>query len=150
MLNEMFLMAIQNTPSQYAVELNADALQLQTTYYEYYAKIGFNLPWIGYFIVSNAVVVGVCGYKGSPTNNKVEIAYYTFEQYQNNGIANLACKKLIDIAQDYDVAIQIIANTAPEQNYSTKVLQKNNFAFVREYIDAVDGKIWEWEFNKLN
>ena len=69
-----------------------EALDIQNVYNEYYAKIGFILPWVGYFISVNDLIVGVCGFKGQPINGEVEIAYYTFEQYQNQGIASLACK----------------------------------------------------------
>ena len=38
-----------------------------------YPKIGFNLPWIGYFALVDDEVVGVGGFKGPPTNGTVEI-----------------------------------------------------------------------------
>ena len=49
------------------------------------------------------------------------------------------------MVRDYDESIQILANTSPEYNYSTNILQRNNFMFIREYEHELDGKIWEWK-----
>ncbi|GJM32217.1 MAG: hypothetical protein DHS20C18_12180 [Saprospiraceae bacterium] len=50
-------------------------LEVFNTFTEFYPKIGFHLPWVGYFALYENEVVGVGGYKGAPKNQKVEIAY---------------------------------------------------------------------------
>lgn len=64
-----------------AIELNVDqskeiyasanCQQLINTMYEYYPKIGFNKPWIGYFAFNNNQVVGTGGFTGQPKDGKV-------------------------------------------------------------------------------
>ena len=46
-----------------------------------------NLPWTGYSIIRDGEKVGQCAFKTKPLNGKVEIAYYTFEQFEKQGIA---------------------------------------------------------------
>ena len=41
-----------------------------------------NLPWTGYSIVRNGEILGQCAFKSKPINGKVEIAYYTFKQFE--------------------------------------------------------------------
>ena len=44
-------------------------------------------PWLGYFALRNSVCIGTCGFKGPPENNRVEIAYFTFPEYEGRGYA---------------------------------------------------------------
>lgn len=68
-------------------------------YDDFYAKIGFNIPWVGYFVVRENQIVGSCGFVGQPKDGKVEIAYWTFKEFEGQGIASLACKELVKIAE---------------------------------------------------
>ena len=43
-----------------------------------------------------------------------------------------------------DPEIIIIAKTSPEQNASTKILQRNSFKFSRIVQDEGIGDAWEW------
>ena len=97
---------------------------------EYYKAIGFNPPWIGYYAKINDSLVGSAGYKGQPVNNKIEIAYGTFPNFRKQGIGTEICKELVDLALKTDPSIIITARTLPENNYSTKILKKNNFKLV--------------------
>jgi hypothetical protein len=45
--------------------------------------------------------------------------------------------------------LRIIAKTLPEENYSTRILIKNGFEWMKLAIDTEDGEVWEWEFNKM-
>ncbi|MFT4024529.1 MAG: hypothetical protein QM664_12170 [Flavihumibacter sp.] len=38
----------------------------------------------------------------------------------------------------------ITACTLPEENYSVRILQKNNFRLLDEVWDNDDGLVWEW------
>jgi RimJ/RimL family protein N-acetyltransferase len=124
-----------------------DCQQVLKIYEEYYPKIGFNIPWVGYFIIQNNKVVGCCGFTGQPNDRKVEIAYWTFDKFKGQGLASFACKKLISIAQIADPALIITAKTAPEHNASTKILQKNNFTFSGVVQDDEIGDAWFWILN---
>lgn len=114
------------------------------TYKNYYPKIGYHIPWIGYFVIRNDTVVGCCGFVSKPVDNKVEIAYYTFKQYEGQGISTFSCRKLIAISGNTDPAIIITAKTAPEYNASTKILQGCGFVLTGIVQDQEIGDAWEW------
>lgn len=121
---------------------------LLKTYDDYYKKIGYLLPWVGYFVVKENQVVGSCGFTGQPNDGKVEIAYWTFEEFERQGIATFSCKELILISQQYDPAVIITAKTAPEYNASTKILQNNGFVFSEVVQDDEIGDAWLWKLDK--
>ena len=116
---------------------------------EYYKAIGFNPPWIGYYAKINDSLVGSAGYKGQPVNNKIEIAYGTFPNFRKQGIGTEICKELVDLALKTDPSLIITARTLPENNYSTKILKKNNFKLAGTVWDKDDGNVWEWVYSKI-
>ena len=118
------------------------------SYNEYYPKIGYNLPWIGYFIIKDDKIVGSCGYTGKPVDGKVEIAYWTFKEYEGQGIASFACNELISISRKTDPAIKITAKTEPRNNVSTKILVNNGFTFSEVVQDEEIGDAWLWYLEK--
>lgn len=111
---------------------------------EFYPEIGFHMPWVGYFIEHENVIVGTCAFTGAPVNNRVEISYWTFKQNEGKGIATAACHALIGIAKDADPAVTIFAKTAPERNASTAILEKCGFVFSGIVQDHEIGDAWEW------
>jgi [ribosomal protein S5]-alanine N-acetyltransferase len=123
---------------------STDCQQLITSMEEYYPKIGFNKPWVGYFVINNNQVVGTGGFTGQPKNGKVEIAYWTFKEFEGQGVATFACKELITISKKADPQIIITAKTAPEYNASTKILQNNGFTFSEIVQDDEIGEAWLW------
>ena len=106
-----------------------DCQLLLKIYDEYYLKIGYHVPWVGYFIIKENKIVGSCGFTGQPKDGIVEIAYWTFKEFEGQGIASFACKELITIALQCNQGLTITAKTAPAHNASTKILEKNNFVF---------------------
>jgi [ribosomal protein S5]-alanine N-acetyltransferase len=112
----------------------------------FYKKVGFLPPWIGYYVKQNEDMVGCAAFKGKPINGKVEIAYGTFEEFRNLGIGSKICKTLVNLSLKTDPNIRITARTLPENNFSTKILQKNNFQFIGNVMDPEDGDVWEWEY----
>ena len=123
---------------------SSDCQALLEMYVNYYPQIGFNLPWVGYFILHQNEVVGMCSFKGQPVDGKVEIAYWTFKDFEGQGIASFACKELISISQNADPKVLITAKTAPERNASTKILEKNGFLFKEIVQDHEIGDAWLW------
>ncbi len=113
-------------------------------YEDYYPQIGFNLPWVAYLIVKQNQVVGSCSFTGQPNDGKVEIAYWTFKEFEGQGIASFACKELIKISQATDLNITITAKTAPEHNASTRILENNKFVFIEIVQDEEIGDAWLW------
>ena len=121
-----------------------DCQQLLQIYDEFYPKIGFNIPWIAYFIVKQDKIVGSCSFVGKPQDGKVEIAYWTFKEFEGQGIATFACKELLKIAKETDQTVSVIAKTAPEKNASTRILENNNFTFTEIVQDEEIGDAWLW------
>ena len=123
---------------------SSDCQTLLQVYEDYYPKIGFNLPWVAYLVVRQNQVVGSCSFTGQPNDGKVEIAYWTFREFEGQGIASFASKELIAIAQNADPNVTITAKTAPERNASTRILEKNKFAFTEIVQDEEIGDAWLW------
>jgi RimJ/RimL family protein N-acetyltransferase len=115
---------------------------------EYYKKVGFQVPWIGYYASLHGQLVGSAGFKGKPVNGRVEIAYGTFPQFREKGIGTEICKKLVQLSLKTDPSVRICARTFEEENYSAKILKKNGFECQGTVMDDEDGEVWEWEYNK--
>lgn len=115
---------------------------------DFYKRVGFNPPWICYYASINEELVGSAAFKGKPVNGKVEIAYGSFPNHRNKGIATEICKQLVSLALATDTEVTITARTLPEENYSTRILAKNGFVFRGDIIDPEDGAVWEWEYIK--
>jgi ribosomal-protein-alanine N-acetyltransferase len=113
---------------------------------DFYKKVGFVPPWICYYVAIDDQLVGSAGIKGPPVNGKIEIAYGTMESFRNQGIGTQICKTLVALSLKTDPSILITARTLPENNFSVKILQKNDFAFAGTVIDPEDGEVWEWIF----
>ena len=126
------------------VHCSSDCQQLIDLMTDYYAKVGFNKPWAGYFVVDNNQVMGTGGFRGQPKAGKVEISYWTFKEFEGQGIGSFSCKELIAISKQQDPAITITAKTAPLHNASTRILQKNGFEFSETVQDHEIGDAWLW------
>ncbi|WP_428664263.1 GNAT family N-acetyltransferase [Runella sp.] len=113
---------------------------------DFFNRIGYTPPWIGYYAQLNGKLVGSCAFKGAPKNGKVEIAYGTFPAYQKQGVAAEMCRQLVRLSLKTDPSVIITARTLPEESFSTKVLRKNGFKCLGIVWDEEDGDVWEWEF----
>ena len=108
--------------------------------------MGFNPPWISYYAEDNGHLIGCAGYKGAPKNGQIEIVYGTFPQHQQKGVGTRICRKLIELALLTDPSVNITARTMPENNYSSRILQKNNFQLMGTIMDEEDGVVWDWRY----
>jgi ribosomal-protein-alanine N-acetyltransferase len=113
---------------------------------DFYKRIGFSPPWIGYYVMENEMLVGSAAFKGKPVNGQIEIAYGTFEEFRNQGVGTKICKILVNLSLRTDPTIRITARTLPENNYSARILQKNKFHLIGNVTDPEDGDVWEWEY----
>lgn len=111
---------------------------------DFYKKVGYAPPWICYYVQKKNELVGSAGIKGKPVNGTIEIAYGTMEHHRQKGIGTEICKLLVDLSLQTDPAIRITARTLTEENFSTKILRKNNFILLGIVIDPEDGEVWEW------
>ena len=132
------------------VYASTDCQEIIKIYDDYYPKIGFNLPWVGYFVVRDNQIVGVCGFTGQPKDGKVEIAYMTFKEFEGQSVSSFSCRQLISISKATDPTIIITAKTSPEHNASTKILEKNGFVFEGNVQDEEIGDAWFWKLEITN
>lgn len=133
-----------NEDKSKAMYASDDCQMLLSMWEEFYRSIGFNLPWVGYVVKENETIIGSCAFTGAPKNNKVEVSYWTFKQYEGKGISSWSCSELIKLARAAKPDIIITAKTAPEHNASTKILQKNGFIFSGVVQDHEIGDAWGW------
>ena len=106
------------------------------------------LEWSGYFVVDQDTreVVGSCAFKSEPTEDgTVEIAYFTYPEFEGNGYATSMARKLIELATTCTTVTRVIAHTLPQANASTRVLEKVAMSFVGEVTDPDDGQVWQWQ-----
>ncbi len=113
-------------------------------YIDLYDRKGFSTPWTGYLARLEGQFVGSCGFKSKPVNNRVEIAYYTFPEYEGRGLATEMTAKLLEIANKAAPRVLITARTMPEGSASTAVLEKLGFVCEGDVFDPDDGLVWEW------
>ncbi len=115
---------------------------------DFYKRVGFNPPWICYYVQLDGQLVAAAAFKGKPVDNKVEIAYGTFQKHQNKGVGTKIADTLVKLALKTDPLVRVTAQTLKEENYSTRILRKNNFVIIGTAIDEDEGEVWEWEYQK--
>ena len=104
------------------------------------------LHWAGYFGVDPATreLVGSCAFKTPPRDGRVEIAYFTYPEYEGRGYATAMAQKLIALAAGAPEVREVIAHTLPESNASTRILAKVGMDCLGEVVDPDDGRVWRW------
>lgn len=115
---------------------------------DFYKRVGYNPPWICYYVQLDGQLVAAAAFKGQPVNNKVEIAYGTFPSFQNKGIGTRIAEMLVKLALKTAPNVRVTAQTLMEENYSSKILRKNNFVIIGTAIDEDEGEVWEWEYRR--
>lgn len=116
----------------------------------FYARVGYSVPWIGYYASMDGKLVGSCGFKGRPIDGKVEIAYGTFPPFQSKSIGTEICRRLVSLARETDPSVRVMARTLMEENHSARILRKNGFKWLGIVNDPDDGDVWEWEYERNN
>lgn len=109
--------------------------------------IGATSPWGGYLTVAvrDGTVVGGGGFKGNPTaEGTVEIAYFTFPEYEGRGFGSATARALVAIAEADPAVRDVIAHTLPTPGASTRILERVGFAPVADVVDPDDGPVWRW------
>src|ERR1700740_1281623 len=81
---------------------------------DFYKRVGFNPPWICYYVQLDDQLVAAAAFKGKPIDNKVEIAYGTFDQFQNQGIGTRIADTLVKLALQTNPSVRVTAQTLKE------------------------------------
>lgn len=91
------------------------------------------------------MLIGNCGYKGTPKDGMVEIGYDVVSSLRGIGLATEIAAVLIDHAFSFPEVEYVQAHTLAEENASCGVLKKCGFKKVAEINDPDDGDIWQWK-----
>ncbi len=108
------------------------------------ARTGAPAPWTGYFARNGPEWVGICAFVDRPRGGAVEIAYGTAPGFEGRGIATAMAGWLVARAFREDEVAAVTANTAPEPNASTRILQRLGFRRDGVIQDAQIGEAWHW------
>ena len=109
-----------------------------------YERVGYKDPWVSYIALDSGRCVGGGAFVGCPADGMVEIAYFTLDDFQNQGHATRTARGLVEIAKQSDPALTVRAFTLPETNASTRILDRLRFSMVGIAQDADVGDVWEW------
>jgi RimJ/RimL family protein N-acetyltransferase len=101
-------------------------------------------PWICYLAVSGDRLIGTCGFKSRPCDGTVEIAYFTFPDFEGRGWGKRMAQALIDIAWREPGVMLVTAHTLRKENASTGILRRLGFDLKGTLIDPEDGPVWRW------
>ncbi|WP_229367571.1 GNAT family N-acetyltransferase [Telluribacter humicola] len=115
---------------------------------DYFERVGYEPPWIGYYAQVGDKLVGSGGYKGPPKDGTIEIDYGIFPAFQGQGYGTEICRQLVQLAVQTDPSVRITARTLPDNYASAGVLRKNGFEQVRTVQDEEDGEVLEWVYTK--
>ncbi len=139
---------LDGTPRGYADSLPEITIEVFQATAELYRSAGFEEPWIGYLALVYNTPVGTCGFKGRPHDNRIEIAYFTFPEFEGRGLATAMAAELTAIARQHEPAIVVAAQTLPQRNASHRVLEKLGFKHVDTIDHPEDGIVWEWHLGE--
>lgn len=111
-----------------------------------YEKTEAVAPWIAYLARrrGSREFVGICSFKDVCRDGRVEIAYFTFPPYRNNGYGGAMAAQLVDLAFQHPDVAEVIAHTLASENESSRILRGLGFARESVIEDTEDGTIWRW------
>ena len=96
------------------------------------------------------VIVGGCGFKGSPdADGVVEISYGIDREHEGQGYATEAAEAMVAYAFSDDRVKTVRAHTLASTNASARVLTKSGFRGLGPVVDPEDGQVWRWERARL-
>ncbi len=110
------------------------------------AAAGHPSPWSTTFLIVNnedTRIVGGCGFKTVPVNGRVEVGYAVAPAGQGKGAATAALKLLLSSAFDAG-ATEVLAEVAPTNHASTRVVQKAGFVQVGDRLDNESEYVIQW------
>jgi RimJ/RimL family protein N-acetyltransferase len=111
-----------------------------------FAAGGHPAPWSTTFLIVNnedSRIVGGCGFKTVPMNGRVEVGYGVSPAAQGKGAATAALKLLLRRAFEAG-ATEVLAEVAPTNHASTRVVQKAGFVQVGDRVDNENETVIQW------
>jgi [ribosomal protein S5]-alanine N-acetyltransferase len=104
-------------------------------------------PWTGYFAFDarSGDLVGSCGFKDACRDGAVEIAYFTFPDFEGRGVGSAMAAGLVAIAGKERAVDRVIAHTLPREGASCRILRRLGFVLLGPVEDLEDGTVWRWQ-----
>jgi RimJ/RimL family protein N-acetyltransferase len=124
--------------------------EVAKAYGEFYDRMSPSPPWIDYLAEDEAseAIVGSCGYKGDCREGAVEIAYFSFPEFERRGFATEMARLLNDLAWRQREVRIVRAHTLQEENASARILRRLGFSWLGTVDDPDDGPVWRWELSR--
>ena len=110
------------------------------------AAAGNPAPWSTTFLIVNNQderIVGGCGFKTAPHSGRVEVGYGVAPTMQGKGAATAALKLLLHNAFEAG-ATEVLAEIAPTNHASTRVVQKAGFVQIGARVDNENEYVVQW------
>lgn len=110
------------------------------------AVAGQPAPWSTLFLIVNdddSQIIGGCGFKSGPLIGRVEVGYGVSPARQGQGAATAALHLLIHRAFESG-ATEVLAEVAPTNEASTRVVQKAGFTKVGSRFDKENEFVVLW------
>jgi [ribosomal protein S5]-alanine N-acetyltransferase len=110
------------------------------------AAAGHPPPWSTTFLIVNdetTRIVGGCGFKAAPQHGRVEVGCAVAPAAQGKGAATAALELLVHRAFDAG-ATEVLAEVAPGNDASTRVVQKVGFSQTGGRVDDDNEYVIQW------
>ena len=104
------------------------------------------MPWSTSFLIVSDIdqrIVGACGFKTAPRNGRVEVGYGVAAASRGQGAATKALILLVTKAFEAG-AKTVLAEVAPDNHASTKVMQKSGFVQTDAQHDTSGEYVIQW------
>lgn len=79
-------------------------------------------------------------------DHRVEIAYFTFAEFERKSYATGMARSLAELALALDPQVIVAAQTLPNESASTTVLRRLGFSVHGTVDHPTDGPVWEWRY----
>ena len=145
---QLLAISADGSAAGYEGVLTAELSEVLQHTVDFYLRVGFEVPWISYLAVEGSRAVGICSFKSAPLNGRVEIAYFTFPEYEGRGIATEMASQLVAMTNARPDVSCVAAQTLPARNASHRVLEKLGFRAIGTVEHPEDGVVLEWQLTR--
>lgn len=107
---------------------------------------GHASPWATIFLIVddlNGRIVGACGFKTAPRHGRVAVGYGVAPVARSKGAATAALGLLVQKAYMAG-ATEVLAEVAPDNLASTRVVQKAGFTLTGSRLDDENEYVIQW------
>ena len=102
--------------------------------------------WCSTFYIQDALgsIVGGCGFKDVPLGGEVEIGYAVAPAARGTGVGAAAVRGLLALAAAAPEVDHVVANVAPDNVPSTRLVHRLGFVAAHEWVDSSGERLVRW------